>query len=171
MSNKHQVRISNLLEKQKHINFESIEDPTIINYLRLYEVLVDQDLRDMKYYLNDLIDEEASKKRMKEIDEIRAAGGATEAEMIGLKECCDKRYKAVLNGIKRMSKQERYGHTTKVVNPSAGTEEIFNSLREACEEYGLKYNNARAYFSQNKKSKKNKNNTIKYHGLYLTMLD
>ena len=65
MSNKHQVRISNLLEKQKHMNFESIEDPTIINYLRLYEVLVDQDLRDMKYYLNDLIDEEASKKEWK----------------------------------------------------------------------------------------------------------
>ena len=171
MSNKHQVRISNLLEKQKHINFESIEDPTIINYLRLYEALVDQNPRDIRHYINDLMDEEESEKRMKEIDEIRAAGGATEAEMIGLKECCDKRYKAVLNGIKRMSKQERYGHTTKVVNPSAGTEEIFNSLREACEEYGLKYNNARAYFSQNKKSKKNKKNVIKYHGLYLTMLD
>ena len=169
--NRQQVKMSNLLEKSKHINFESIEDPTIINYLRLYEVLVDQDLRDMKYYLNDLIDEEASKKRMKEIDEIRAAGGATEAEMIHLKDCCDRRYKTVLNNIKRMSKQERQGHTTKVVNPSAGTEEIFNSLREACEEYNLKYNNARAYFSQNKKSKKNKNNTIKYHGLYLTMLD
>lgn len=171
MSNKHQVRISNLLEKQKHINFESIEDPTIINYLRLYEVLVDQDLRDMKYYLNDLIDEEASKKRMKEIDEIRAAGGATEAEMIHLKDCCDRRHKTVLNELRRMRKQERYGHTTKVVNPSAGTEEIFNSLREACEEYCLKYNNVRAYFSQNKKSKKNKKNMIKYHGLYLTMLD
>ena len=171
MSNKHQVRISNLLEKQKHINFESIEDPTIINYLRLYEALVDQNPRDIRHYINDLMDEEESKKRIKEIDEIRAAGGATEAEMIGLKECCNKRYKAVLNGIKRMSKQERYGHTTKVVNPSAGTEEIFNSLREACEEYGLKYNNARAYFSQNKKNKKNKKNVIKYHGLYLTMLD
>ena len=171
MSNKHQVRISNLLEKQKHINFESIEDPTIINYLRLYEALVDQNQRDIRHYINDLMDEEESKKRIKEIDEIRAAGGATEAEMIGLKECCDKRYKAVLNGIKRMSKQERYGHTTKVVNPAAGTEEIFNSLREACEEHGLKYNNARAYFSQNKKSKKNKKNVIKYHGLYLTMLD
>ena len=171
MSNKHQVRISNLLEKQKHINFESIDDPTIMNYLRLYEALVDQNPRDIRHYINDLMDEEESKKRIKEIDEIRAAGGATEAEMIGLKECCNKRYKAVLNGIKRMSKQERYGHTTKVVNPSAGTEEIFNSLREACEEYGLKYNNARAYFSQNKKSKKNKKNVIKYHGLYLIMLD
>ena len=171
MSNKHQVRISNLLEKQKHINFESIEDQTIINYLRFFEAIADSNPRDIRYYVNDLMDGEESEKRMKEIDEIRAAGGATEAEMIGLKECCDKRYKAVLNGIKRMSKQERYGHTTKVVNPSAGTEEIFNSLREACEEYGLKYNNVRAYFSQNKKSKKNKNNTIKYHGLYLTMLD
>ena len=169
--NKQKVKMSNLLEKQKHINFESIEDPTIINYLRLYEALVDQNPRDIRHYINDLMDEEEAEKRMKEIDEIRAAGGATEAEMIGLKECCNKRYKAVLNGIKRMSKQERYGHTTKVVNPSAGTEEIFNSLREACEEYCLKYNNVRAYFSQNKKSKKNKKNTIKYHGLYLTMLD
>ena len=171
MSNKHQVRISNLLEKQKHINFESIDDPTIINYLRLYEALVDQNQRDIRHYINDLMDEEEAEKRMKEIDEIRATGGTTEAEIIHLKDCCDRRYKAVLNGIKRMSKQERYGHTTKVVNPSAGTEEIFNSLREACEEYCLKYNNVRAYFSQNKKSKKNKNNTIKYHGLYLTMLD
>ena len=117
------------------------------------------------------MDEEESKKRMKEIDEIRAAGGTTEAEMIHLKDCCDRRYKTVLNELKRMRKQERYGHTTKVVNPSAGTEEIFNSLREACEEYCLKYNNVRAYFSQNKKSKKNKKNMIKYHGLYLTMLD
>lgn len=171
MSNKHQVRISNLLEKQKHINFESIEDPTLINYLRLYEALVDQELRDIRHYVNDLMDEEESKKRMKEIDEIRAAGGTTEAEMIHLKDCCDRRYKTVLNDLKRMRKHERQGHTTKVVNPSAGTTEIFNSLREACEEYGLKYNNVRAYFSQNKKSKKNKNNTIKYHGLYLTMLD
>ena len=171
MSNKHQVRISNLLEKQKHINLESLEDPTIINYLRLYEALVDQNPRDIRHYINDLMDEKEAEKRMKEIDKIRAAGGATEAEMIGLKECCNKRYKAVLNGIKRMSKQERYGHTTKVVNPNVGTEEIFNSLREACEEYGLKYNNVRAYFSQNKKSKKNKKNVIKYHGLILIMLD
>ena len=29
-----------------------------------------------------------------------------------------------------MRKQERHGHTTKVVNPSAGTEEIFNSLNQ-----------------------------------------
>ncbi len=108
---------------------------------------------------------------MKEIDEIRAAGGTTEAEMIHLKDCCDRRYKTVLNELKRMRKQERYGHTTKVVNQSAGTEEIFNSLREACEEYCLKYNNVRAYFSQNKKSKKNKKNVIKYHGLILIMLD
>lgn len=149
--NRQQVKMSNLLEKQKHINLESLEDPTLINYLRLYEALVDQNPRDIRHYINDLMDEKEAEKRMKEIDEIRAAGGTTEAEMIHLK--------------------ERYGHTTKVVNPSAGTEEIFNSLREACEEYGLKYNNARAYFSQNKKSKKNKKNMIKYHGLYLTMLD
>ena len=169
--NRQQVKMSNLLEKSKNINFESIEDPTIINYLRFFEAIADQNPRDIRHYVNDLMNEEEAEKRMKEIDEIRAAGGATEAEMIGLKECCNKRYKAVLNGIKRMSKQERYGHTTKVVNPSAGTEEIFNSLREACEEYSLKYNNVRAYFSQNKKSKKNKKNMIKYHGLYLTMLD
>ena len=166
--NKQKVKMSNLLEKQKHINFESIEDPTLINYLRFFEAIADQNPRDIRHYVNDLMNEEEAEKRMKEIDEIRATGGATEAEMIHLKDCCDRRYKTVLNSIKRMRKQERYGHTTKVVNPSAGTEEIFNSLREACEEYGLKYNNARAYFSQ---SKKNKNNTIKYHGLYLTMLD
>lgn len=155
MSNKHQVRMSNLLEKQKHINFESIDDTTIINYLRLYEALVDQNPRDIRHYINDLMDEEESKKRIKEIDEIRAAGGMTEAEMMTVKE------------LKEKGKKYR----TKVVNPSAGTEEIFNSLREACEEYCLKYNNVRAYFSQNKKSKKNKKNMIKYHGLYLTMLD
>ncbi len=169
--NRQKVKMSNLLEKQKHINFESIDDPTIINYLRLYEALVDQNQRDIRHYINDLMDEEEAEKRMKEIDEIRAAGEATEAEMIHLKDCCDRRYKTVLNELKRMRKQERYGHTTKVVNQSAGTEEIFNSLREACEEYGLKYNNARAYFSQNKKSKKNKKNVIKYHGLILIMLD
>ena len=166
--NRQQVRMPNLWEKQKPINFEFLEDPTFINYLRLYEALVDQNQRDIRHYVNDLMNEEEAEKRMKEIDEIRAAGGATESEMIHLKDCCDRRYKTVLNELK---KQERYGHTTKVVNPSAGTEEIFNSLREACEEYGLKYNNARAYFSQNKKSKKNKKNVIKYHGLYLIMLD
>ena len=166
--NKQQVKMSNLLEKQKHINFESIEDPTLINYLRFFEAIADKNPRDIRHYVNDLMNEEEAEKRMKEIDEIRATGGATEAEMIHLKDCCDRRYKTVLNELRRMRKQERYGHTTKVVNPSAGTTEIFNSLREACEEYNLKYNNARAYFSQ---SKKNKKNTIKYHGLYLTMLD
>ena len=169
--NKQQIRMSNLLEKSKRINFESIEDPTLINYLRFFEAITDLNPRDIRHYVNDLMDEEEAEKRMKEIDEIRAAGGTTEAEMIHLKDCCDRRYKTVLNELRRMRKQERYGHTTKVVNPSAGTEEVFNSLREACEEYGLKYNNARAYFSQNKKSKKNKKNVIKYHGLILIMLD
>ena len=153
--NRQQVKMSNLLEKQKHINFESIEDPTLINYLRFFEAIADQNPRDIRHYVNDLMNEEEAEKRMKEIDEIRATGGITEAEMMTLKE------------LKKKGKKYR----TKVVNPSAGTEEIFNSLREACEEYGLKYNNARAYFSQNKKSKKNKKNVIKYHGLYLTMLD
>ena len=132
--NKQKVKMSNLLEKQKHINFESIEDPTLINYLRFFEAIADQNPRDIRHYVNDLMNEEEAEKRMKEIDEIRAAGGATEAEMIHLKDCCDRRYKTVLNELRRMRKQERYGHTTKVVNPSAGTEEIYKSLREACEE-------------------------------------
>ena len=61
--NRQQVKMSNLLEKQKHINFESIEDPTLINYLRFFEALVDQNPRDIRYYVNDLMDEEESKKK------------------------------------------------------------------------------------------------------------
>ena len=98
--NRQRVRMSNLLEKSKNINFESIDDQTIINYLRLYEALVDQNPRDIRHYVNDLMDEEAAEKRMKEIDEIRATGGATEAEMIHLKDCCDRRYKTVLNELR-----------------------------------------------------------------------
>ena len=63
--NKQQVKMSNLLEKQKHINFESIDDPTIINYLRLYEALVDQNPQDIRHYINDLMDEKEAEKRVK----------------------------------------------------------------------------------------------------------
>lgn len=63
MSNKHQVKMSNLLEKQKHINFESIDDITIINYLRLFEAIADQNPRDIRHYVNDLMNEEESKKK------------------------------------------------------------------------------------------------------------
>lgn len=68
---RHAVRMSNLLEKSHHVKIESIDDPTLINYLRLAEVILTPEPRKMSYYLTDLENSEEADKRMHEIEEER----------------------------------------------------------------------------------------------------
>ena len=83
--NRQQVKMSNLLEKQKHIN---LDDTTILNYLSLFTAIMDPepttDLR--KYLLPEMFDKEEAKIRMKEIDKIHAKGDYTEAQWIAFNE-------------------------------------------------------------------------------------
>lgn len=59
---RHAVRMSNLLEKSHHVKIESIDDPTLINYLRLAEVILTPEPRKMSYYLTDLENSEEADK-------------------------------------------------------------------------------------------------------------
>ena len=54
---------------------------------------------------------------------------------------------------------------TKVINPYLGEEKIFNTIKEACEEYDINYNNVKEYFFR-KKTKQ-----ITYKGLIFIKLD
>ena len=53
---------------------------------------------------------------------------------------------------------------TKVINTYLGEEKIFNTIKEACEEYDLKFNNVKEYFFRKKTNK------IQYKGLILEKL-
>lgn len=116
--------------------FHAITDPTIINPNKKV---------DSRKYLKGLFDEEESQKRIKQIDLMRSIGMKTEAEQI----------------IEHNTRDTR----TKVINPYLGEEKIFNTIKEACEEYDINYNNVKEYFFR-KKTKQ-----ITYKGLIFIKLD
>lgn len=150
---KQQIRMTNLLEKSHHINAESLDDPTIVNYLRLLEVIITEKPKKMSYYLSDLEDKEESKRHMQQLDENRKHGIMTECE-----------YMTWLENLKKKqdSKRNYRGkRKIKVINPAAGTEEIYPSINAMCEEYGFKKTNIRTMFNYRKSDK------IKYKGLIL----
>ena len=115
--------------------FHAITDPTIINPNKKV---------DSRKYLKGLFNEEESQKRIKQIDLMRSIGMKTEAEQL----------------IYHSTRNVR----TKVTNPYLGEEKIFNTMKEACEEYELKFNNVKEYFFRKKTNK------IQYKGLILEKL-
>ena len=167
--NRQQVKMSNLLEKQKHIN---LDDTTILNYLSLFTAIMDPepttDLR--KYLLSEMFDKEEAKIRMKEIDEIHAKGDYTEAQWILFNKENKQYEKKVRKAIEKMnSKKPRYNKMKiKVTNKYAGTIEIKDSVKDVAYEYGLNYSTLTSLFSYYKK--KYNTNKIKYHGLILEKL-
>ena len=130
---------------------EMKEDPVWENYIALFNAITDKEITDInkevdsRKYLKGLFDKEESQKRIKQIDLMRRIGMKTEAEQI----------------IEHNTRDTR----TKVINSYLGEEKIFNTMKEACEEYDINYNNVKEYFFR-KKTKQ-----ITYKGLIFIKLD
>lgn len=158
------VRMSNILEKSKHVNIEAIEDPTLINYLRLAECILDTNSNHkMSYYLQGLENAEESDKIMQRIDEDRERGILTEAQMIKVNEVNNK-YDDIVRKKIEQYKNNNNNHTSnlhpiKVVNKYAGTTEVFSCIKEFCEEHGYKAQNIVNHFRYYN------SNEIQYKGL------
>ena len=133
------------------LTLEMKEDPIMDCYIALFNAITDREITDInkevdsRKYLKGLFDKEESQKRMKQIDLMRRIGMKTEAEQM----------------IEHNTRDTR----TKVINPYLGEEKIFNTIKEACEEYDINYNNVKEYFFR-KKTKQ-----ITYKGLIFIKLD
>ena len=165
---KQTVRTANSMENTKHIN---LDDTTILNYLSLFTAIMDPepttDLR--KYLLPEMFDKEEAKIRMKEIDEIHAKGDYTEAQWIAFNEQNKIYAEKVRKDLeKTKNKINKSKVKVKVINESAGTIEIKDSVKDVADEYGLNYSTLTSLFSYYKK--KYNTNKIKYHGLILEKL-
>ena len=138
---------------KQHVSLtpEMKKDPVMDCYIALFNAITDREITDInkevdsRKYLKGLFDKEESKKRIKQIDLMRSIGMKTEAEQI----------------IEHNTRDTR----TKVINPYLGEEKIFNTIKEACEEYDINYNNVKEYFFR-KKTKQ-----ITYKGLIFIKLD
>ena len=130
------------------------DDPTFINYLALAAAILDTNSkRRSEYYLKGLFDKEEGDTKMQEIDNLREIGFPTKAEHE--------------NDIEKMINKfnkSRYSGIPVIVINGAGTKEEYGSLKEACDEYDLKYDNVKQTF-YNKKS-----DEIKYQGLIIKKL-
>ena len=132
-------------------------DPTAENYIALFHAITDKKPRnDMRYYLSGLFDDEEAEISMMKIDELRALGSSTEYEH----EIWLEKFK------KKVESKRNYvgARKIKVINPSAGTEEIYPSINQMCEEYDFKKKNVRSMFNYKKSNK------IQYKGLILEKL-
>ena len=138
---------------KQHVSLtpEMKKDPVMDCYIALFNAITDREITDInkevdsRKYLKGLFDKEESQKRIKQIDLMRSIGMKTEAEQI----------------IEHNTRDTR----TKVINPYLGEEKIFNTIKEACEEYDINYNNVKEYFFR-KKTKQ-----ITYKGLIFIKLD
>ena len=165
---KQTVRTANSMENTKHIN---LDDTTILNYLSLFTAIMDPepttDLR--KYLLPEMFDKEEAKIRMKEIDEIHAKGDYTEAQWIAFNEQNKIYAEKVRKDLEKLkNKINKSKVKVKVINESAGTIEIKDSVKDVADEYGLNYSTLTSLFSYYKK--KYNTNKIKCHGFVLEKL-
>lgn len=131
------------------------DDPTAENYIALFHAITDIRERDIRYYLSGLFDDEEGDERVAEIDKLRALGSSTDLEH----EIWLEKFKKKVE-----SKRNYVGARIKVINPSAGTEEIYPSINQMCEEYDFKKKNVRSMFNYKKSNK------IQYKGLILEKL-
>lgn len=142
--------------KQYKPKYANPNDPTSLNYLALAAAILDKNYRNdrgVEKYLRGLIDKEESSKRIKQIDEDRSKGILTEAEYLKINDENEEYRDLILEQIeqyKRKHKNIRKSKACRVTNKFAGTQEIFGSLKDACEEYDLKYSNVKARISQSK---------------------
>lgn len=150
------------IEKSISLSPNLRDDPTIENYIALFHAITDKELDnpnkiiDSRKYLQGLFDTQESDERVQEIDYLREIGAGTELD-----------HQSWLEKFKKEAESKRKyvgARKIKVINPSAGTEEIFPSINSMCEEYDLKKNNVRSMFHYKKSNK------IKYKGLILEKL-
>lgn len=124
------------------------------NWLRLGECIVTPTLRHMNHYLSSFYDKKEEKKNYEKIDYIRELGTMTNAE-----------YEMWLYDYKKkMNRSRSYGPKTKVINKYAGTKKVYKNLREACEDYDIRYKNLVEIFKAEKTKK------VKYKGLIFEKL-
>ena len=142
------VRMSNLLEKSKRVNIESIEDKTLINYLRLAESIFTGRIK-----VVDLQDKEEEIIRIKEIDDMRARGEKTPYE------ATDKKPKRITNtkGPKKIM--------VEVTNLETNEKHIYKSMKNFCKVNEISYSYIKSRF------KKAKSNKILYNRLIINKLE
>lgn len=148
----------NILQIEKNISLSPKlkNDPTAENYIALFRAITDTRERDIRYYLSGLFDDEEGDERVAEIDELRALGSSTDLE-----------HEIWLEKFKKKAESKRNyvgARKIKVINPAAGTEEIYPSINQMCEEYGFKKKNVRSMFHYRESNK------IQYKGLILEKL-
>ena len=154
--------------KKYHSKYTDPNDNTSLNYLALAAAILDPNPKkdSRSYMLPELFNPEEGQKRIQEIDNIRATGGITEAEMIVLNEenaNYDIKVRKELEAIKKRRVFKR--RQIRVINKYAGEERIFSSMKEACEEYDLNYNSVQNTYKYYQK--RYGANKIKYHGLII----
>lgn len=159
--------------KKYQSKYADPNDKTSLNHLALAMAIIDPNpKKDMRsYILPEFFNQEESEKRMKEIDEIHARGDITEAEMIVWQEENKKHDEKIRRELKNFHNKKIFANSSKpvkVINKYAGTEEIYPTLKAACEEYELNYKTVLTLFSYYKKTKGTEK--IKYHGLILEKL-
>ena len=144
-----------MLYEIKNNNSFLINNPLFPNYMAILAAILDPvENRDMRIYLSSLFNEEEAKKNMARIDRLREMGCPTECENMGY-----------IEKIKKLANKElNKGVPTLIINNYAGTKEKFNTLKDACDEYDLKYLNVKKYFS------KKRTREIKYQGLIIKKL-
>lgn len=141
------------IEKSISLSPKMKNDPTAENYIALFHAITDTEEKDIRYYLSGLFDDEEAETSMMKIDALRALGSSTELEH----EIWLEKFK------KKVESKRNYvgARKIKVINPAAGTEEIFKSINSMCEEYGFKKKNVRSMFHYREPNK------IQYKGLIL----
>ena len=145
-------------------------DPTAENYIALFHAITDTRERDIRYYLSGLFDDEEGDERVAEIDELRKRGDVTKAQMIKMNEDNKKYDDIIRKKIEQYKKRQENNNQIrnikpiKVTNPSAGTEEIYSSIKEFAEEYEYNAKSvSSAFFYQ-------KTNIIQFKGLIIQKL-
>lgn len=125
------------------------------NWLRLGECIVTPKLKHMNHYISVFFDKKEEKKNLKKIEYIRSLGAMTDTE-----------YEMWLHDFKKKMNNTRSscGPKTKVTNKYAGTEKIYRTLKEACEDNDI------SYFKIKKVFKEEQSKITKYQGLIIEKL-
>lgn len=144
------------IEKNISLSPKLKNDPTAENYIALFHAITDTRERDIRYYLSGLFDDEEEKQRISKIEYLREIGAGTDID-----------HEIWLEKFKKKAESKRNyvgARKIKVINPAAGTEEIYPSINQMCEEYGFKKKNVRSMFHYRESNK------IQYKGLILEKL-
>lgn len=142
--------------KMRHrtLNINAEKDVAYENWMNLGQYILTDKPRPINHYLNPFYDRVEAKESMENIDYLRKLGAMTKTEHeIWL---CE--YK------KKCNKRRSSGPRTKVINNYLGTIEVYENLKEACEDNDIKYSNLVEVFDTEK------TNEVMYKGLIFEKL-